>query len=178
MVVFTMTLKVSKLDKKTHDRKGFDCGSDELNKFLQSQASQASNRELSRTQVLTDSENPSKVIGYHTLVYSEASHIPSESKLYSPSNRNLPALTIARIAVDNQYKGKRLGEQLLLDCISKAAIAYDVAAPVIGLFVDAKNEEVKAFYLKYGFVVVNGEADPLYLWLPIGTCLKVAEAMT
>ncbi len=177
MVVFIMTLAVTKLDKKIHNRAGFDCGNDELNEFLQAQASQASKRELSRTQVLTDSEAPSQILGYHTLVYSEASQIPLRSKLYSFSNRKLPALTIARIAVANQYKGRRLGEQLLLDCIAKAAIAYEAAAPVIGLFADAKNEEVKAFYLKYGFEVVNGEADPLYLWLPIGTCLSVAASM-
>ena len=81
------------------------------------------------------------------------------------------------MAVDKRHQGKRLGEQLLLDSIRRTAIAYDVAAPVIGLFVDAKDDNVRDFYEKYGFEVVNESANGLYLWLPINSCLSVAEEL-
>ena len=172
-----MTMELVRLDKNIHDRKGFDCGQPELNQFLQTQAAQALRRELSRTMVLVDTENPSKIIGYHTLVYGETSHIPEKSKLYSSSQGRLPVLTLARMAVDKRHQGKRLGEQLLLDSIRRTAIAYDVAAPVIGLFVDAKDDNVRDFYEKYGFEVVNESANGLYLWLPINSCLSIAEEL-
>lgn len=172
-----MPMELVRLDKKAHDRKGFDCGQPELNQFLYTQAAQASLRELSRTMVLTDSASSSQIIGYHTLVYGETSAIPEKSKLYSLSQQRLPVLTLARMAVDLRHQGQGLGEQLLLDAIKRAAIAYEVAAPVIGLVVDAKDDGVKAFYQQYGFEVVNESVDGLYLWLPIGTCLAVAAEL-
>ena len=118
-----------------------------------------------------------KIIGYHTLVYGETLHIAEKSKLYPSFPERLPVLTLARMAVDKRHQGKRLGEQLLLDSIRRTAIAYDVAAPVIGLFVDAKDDNVRDFYEKYGFEVVNESANGLYLWLPINSCLSIEEEL-
>lgn len=172
-----MPIVLVRLDKNIHDRKGFDCGQSELNQFFQIQAAQSARRELSRTMVLVDTSIPSRILGYHTLVYGETSHIPEKSRLYSFSRRRLPVLTLVRMAVDKRHQGKRLGEQLLLDTIRRTAIAYDVAAPVIGLFVNAKNDAVRSFYEQYGFEVVNKSANGLYLWLPINSCLAVSEEL-
>src|SRR6187402_1979778 len=97
------------LNKNTHNRSRFDCGEEALNKFLREQASSGPKRYLSRTKVLVDSQNPSEIIGFHTLSYSEAS-APVESNLYKLYPHPLPILLLNRMAVDAKYQGKRIGE--------------------------------------------------------------------
>ncbi|MCG8463779.1 MAG: hypothetical protein MI750_02870, partial [Xanthomonadales bacterium] len=75
------------------------------------------------------------------------------------------------------FKNHRFGEQLLLECIRKTALAAqpDNPAAVIGLFVDAK-EGIAEFYKQYGFIEVNSEKRQS-LYLPIKACVEVALAM-
>jgi predicted GNAT family N-acyltransferase len=82
-----------------------------------------------------------------------------------PSNR-LPAIRLARLAVSVKERGKRYGEALLGEVIQRTATIADQVG-LIGLFVDAKDESAKRFYVKYGFVSVEG--NPLQLFLPLET---------
>lgn len=166
------------LDKNIHNRNGFDCGEKALNKFLREQASSGSKRYLSRTKVLIDSQNPSEIVGFHTLSYSESS-APVQSNLYKHYPHSLPILQLNRMAVDIKYQGQRIGEQLLLDVINQTArveLEGLAPAPVIGLLVDAK-EGKEGFYTKYGFTLVDAK-DPLRLWLPINTCIEIYKTIT
>lgn len=166
-------LEIQTLNKSIHNRNRFDCGEEALNKFLREQASSGSKRYLSRTKVLVDSQNPSDIIGFHTLSYSEAS-APVESNLYKHYPHPLPILLLNRMAVDVKHQGKRIGEQLLLDIINQTArveLEGLAQAPIIGLLVDAKEGKA-SFYIKYGFTLVNPK-NPLRLWLPIGTCIEI-----
>ena len=54
---------------RDHNRKSFDCGDEEVTRFLREKAMQDHERNLSRTMVLIDpEESPKRIIGYHTLV--------------------------------------------------------------------------------------------------------------
>jgi hypothetical protein len=53
----------------------------------------------------------------------------------------------------------------------RVAAAIRNAAAVVGLFVDAKNLNVAAFYKKFGFIPL--EENPLVLMLPHQTILAI-----
>ena len=59
------------LDTGLHDRRGFDCGVDALNDYLQRYADQHRRRGVSSVFVLTDSEDPARILGYYTLSAAE-----------------------------------------------------------------------------------------------------------
>lgn len=166
-------MKTVVLDKNTHNREAFDCGTQRLNLFLRDQACSAASRNLSRTRVLIDDQNPSEIIGFHTVTYNEVSP-PVDSKLYKKYPHKIPALLLSRLAVDVKHQGKGHGEHLLLEVIcmtARAEIEGLAPAPVIGLVVDAKNGK-NGFYEKYGFQIMDPDA-PDRLWLPIGTCIEI-----
>lgn len=63
-------LKIETLNKN-HDRTEFDCGNDELNRYLQRTARQHLDKGMSRTFVLIDVNSFSKILGYYTLAACE-----------------------------------------------------------------------------------------------------------
>ena len=52
---------------RLHNRKLFDCGDDEVNRFLREQALQDHEKDMSRTMVLIDEAEQTRIIGFHTL---------------------------------------------------------------------------------------------------------------
>ncbi len=66
------TLKIEALTK-AHDRNAFDCGDQTLNHFLHKMARQHIDKGLSKTFVLIDTANRTKIIAFSTLVVCEGS---------------------------------------------------------------------------------------------------------
>lgn len=159
---------VIKALNKTHDRNGFNCGNTDLNNFLRKTARQAADKNLSRTFVLTDGEDP-RVLGFFSITPCAVNILDvseKERKKYPPQH-GLPAVRLARLAVGLQCRGKGFGEALLAEAMSiTARVAESVGA--IGLFVDAKDDAAKSFYERYGFVVTNA-SKPLQLFLPLAS---------
>lgn len=154
------------LDRR-HDRSGFDCGVPELNSFLKVTARQHSQKGISRTFVLTD--GTPAILGFFTLtlceIHAELLPVPHARKYPLHS---LPATRLARLAVSRNVQGKGYGDLLLTEAIHRTALIADQAG-VIGLFVDAKNDSARKFYLRYGFIPIPGH--PMQLFLPIHTIL-------
>lgn len=137
------------LDKVKHNRKQFDCGIEALNNYLKVMASQQEKKDNSRTFVLEDDSDDSLIIGFYTLTMTPIDLKSLPDKLHKKHQSSTSGGLIARLAVDNRYKGKGLGEWLLIDALRKLLLASDsVAFPVI--IVDAKDDE-KHFYERYGF---------------------------
>ncbi len=68
---------------------------------------------------------------------------------------------IARLAVDQRYKGKGFGEWLLIDALRKLFAASDsVAFPIV--IVDAKDGAID-FYQKYGFTAFKDTKSKLFI---------------
>ena len=98
-----------------------------------------------------------KVLAYITLTCSEVDLkgcYALEDCAYANQYDSLPAVKIARLAVDSRYHGHGLGAVL----VSLAtAIAIDEIAPVIGcrfVVTDAKRGAV-GFYHKQGFTLLD-----------------------
>ncbi len=145
---------------KTHDRQSFDCGVPSLNQYLQRSARQNQDKDIGRTHVLVD-EGQNRIWGYYTLSsatidfdeYPESARLP----LYP-----IPAILLARLAVDQSRQGEGLGRDLLLHALSVARRHADIIAAA-AVVVDALDDAAQAFYEKYGFQTLNKPGRHLYL---------------
>lgn len=163
--------------QSSHDREVFDCGVEELNIFLKRQARQAAEKKrISTTYVACPSENPTQIIGYYTLVNYSIT-VPPSLRTYKNYPHPLPAIKLARLAVDQKWQKRRLGELLLVDAIKKTVEVSGMIAN-IGLFVDPSTPPIVEFYKGYGFATVEpNDREKLEMWLPIDACKKVVERM-
>ncbi|GHV04173.1 N-acetyltransferase [Campylobacterota bacterium] len=145
------------------NRTGFDCGEPELNIFLRERASQFVKRGFCRVYILTD-ENC--VIGYYSLSQFavKVQGLPPKIAKKFPSNMLVPCTLIGRLAVDRRFQDKQIGKLLLIDALKNVL----EASKKIGgycVVVDVKNEQVKGFYAKYGFIpFIDNE---LRMFLPL-----------
>lgn len=162
-----------KLSEKL-DRSQFDCGEPSLNDFLRKNARQNQDKNLSITTAILEGDKNNRIVGYHTLAIGtvERESLPPQTAKNLP-RYPVPVVRIGRLAVDNSVKGKHLGEELLMDALSRCVRVHE-NVPVFAVVVDALNEKAKAFYQRYGFIPFDDK--PLSLFLPIETVLQLFSA--
>lgn len=149
------------LDKAKHDRNRFNCGIEALNNYLKVMASQQAKKDNTRTFVLEDDSDNSHVIGFYTLTMTPIDLKALPDKLQKKHQSSTSGGLIARLAVDDRYKGKGFGEWLLIDALRKLLAASDsVAFPVV--IVDAKDG-AKHFYERYGFQAFQNAENKLFI---------------
>lgn len=149
------------LDKSKHDINRFNCGIEALNNYLKVMASQQAKNDNTRTFVLEDDHDNSHIIGFYTLTMIPIALKALPDKLQKKHQSSTSGGLIARLAVDEQYKGKGFGEWLLIDALRKLLAASDsVAFPVV--IVDAKDRE-KYFYERYGFQAFQNSEKKLFI---------------
>ncbi len=158
-------MKLERLSKK-HDRDNFDCGVQALNHFLKTSARQAQAKGTSSTFVLVDEADDHiiPILGFFTLALCEVHH----SDIPAAYRRRLPqrcgAVRLARLAVDKHHQKKGYAKFMIAAALEKFLVIHE-GAGAIGLFVDAKDQQVASFYEWFGFVRI--EEDALTLFLPL-----------
>lgn len=166
-----MALSIQPLSPE-HDRPGFDCGNEPLNRYLKETARQHSERGISRTFVLvdTDSPTPRPILGYYTLNLCQiaAEELPPETAKRLP--RKVGALKLGRLAIAREHQRKGFGKVLLADALMKC-VQVSGQAGGIGLFVDAKDEAARVYYERFGFVSLS--PDPLQMFLPMQSIVRL-----
>jgi GNAT superfamily N-acetyltransferase len=157
---------------EAHDRKSFCCGEEALDRYFQSQVTQDIRRHLANCFVIVECET-SRLAGFYTL--SAASiplvDVPSEETKRLPRYPTLPAVRIGRLAVDQRFRRRGLGELILVNAVHHT---MRDAAAAFALLVDAKNDDAVRFYEKYGFRAIVGR--PRTLFLPLATAQKTLVA--
>ena len=153
---------------KSHDRDGFDCGSELLNLFLKQTARQHSARGISRTFVLVDEEasEPKPILGFFSLNLCQLkaeSLSPDEARKLP---RDVSGIRLGRLAVAKEYQRQGLGKTLLIAAMEKVIGIFNTAGG-IGLFVDAKDQQAKRYYEQFGFASMP--SNELELFLPMKT---------
>ncbi|GGF63516.1 N-acetyltransferase [Alteromonas lipolytica] len=149
------------LDKAKHDRNRFNCGVTALNNYLKVMASQQVKKDNTRTFVLEDDTDTSYIIGFYTLTMTPIDLKALPEKLQKKHQSSTSGGLIARLAIDERYKGKGFGEWLLVDALRKLLAASDsVAFPVV--IVDAKDGAIQ-FYERYGFQVFKDAENKLFI---------------
>ena len=156
----------------SHDGLAFTSGSEVLDRYLQSQASQDVRRRISNCFVAVPPAS-TIIAGYYTLAASSIplTDLPEELANRLPRYPVIPAAIIGRLAVDRQYRRRGLGAALLFDAVQRTMRA-DPA--VFTLIVDAKDDDAVAFYRRFGFLPFASRAMSLYL--PIATAAKLFES--
>ena len=147
-----------------HNRQSFDCGRVELNNWLRQVARQHQDKGLSKTFVAVREEEPTGICGFYALTLAEIDRrfLPESYQKRLP--QRIPGVRLGRLAVDVHFQKKGLGELLLVDAISRAR-RINQDAGVVGLFVDALDEQASAFYRHYGFLAIPDQ--PRLLIYPI-----------
>lgn len=148
-----------------HDRNGFSCGVDSLDRYLRAQASQDVRRRANGVFILVEPERPETVLGYYTLCATGLSpgDVPAGARKHVPRYPLVSATLVGRLAISEARQGERLGAILLADAVRRAfASAATVGSSM--LVVDAMNERAAAFYEGNGFVRLP---DSMRLVLPM-----------
>ena len=135
----------------------FDCGKPALNEWVVRRALNNQANGTSRTWVVVESDSHNVVAFYASATASVLrSSTPKRMRRNQPEE--MPAILLARMAVDSRHKGQGLGAALLKHFMLKAlevAESVGVRVPLI----HAKDDEAKSFYSHYGFV--ESPIDPL-----------------
>lgn len=167
-----------------HESADFDCGVDELNRWLVQSAGQQQKRGTCRTFFLQPGGDmkewraagfhdvtPKTILGFYALASAQVPIEDLPPKTGLP--RSVPVLRLCRLAVDTRFKGMGLGDALLMEVITKAAEVSD-AIGMAGLFVDSKAD-ARTFYERYGFTAAQSSPDKL--WLPLKKVIEFKEAI-
>jgi predicted GNAT family N-acyltransferase len=145
-----------------HDRNGFTCGVDSLDRYLKTQAGQDVRRKANAVFVLSREAEPDRVLGYYTLCAMAVSQgeVPEAARKHIPRYPLVSCTLIGRLAV---AKDQRLGSILLADALQRAfESATTVGSSMV--IVDALDEAAAGFYAAHGFVRLP---DSLRLVMPM-----------
>lgn len=141
----------------------FQCGSAALDEYIRRYASQDVRRNVARVFVATPESDPQQLAGYFTLSAGSVNCANLPATLAKKLPRYpVPVALVGRLAVDTKFQGKGLGSILLADACQKVQQASAVLA-VAGIIVDAKDDNVAAFYKHFGFIPLQGQADRMLL---------------
>jgi len=151
--------------REEHDREGFTCGVESLDRYLKTQAGQDVRRKANAVFILGEVSGPASVLGFYTLCAMAISQgdVPAAARKNIPRYPLVSATLIGRLAVAKQWQGQCLGAVLLADALRRAfESAKTVGSSMV--IVDAWDEAAAGFYAAHGFVRLP---DSLRLVLPM-----------
>jgi len=132
----------------SHYLSEFDSGEATLDEWLKRRSMVNQLSGASRTFVVTNTDG--RVFGYYALAAGAVSHQLATSSVRRNMPDPVPVMVLARLAVDRQAQGLKLGGALLRDAVNRA-IAVSQNAGVRALLVHALHDRAKTFYEHYGF---------------------------
>ena len=161
-----VAFSVEELNPRRHDRAGFDCGVEPLNRYLRTLAAQHRTKGVATTFVLVDTDRPATILGYYSLSAAALAfeQLTDADRKGLPSYP-IPAVRIGRLAIARVHRGQRLGELLLANAVKRVLLTRTTLG-VFALLVEAKDAPAEAFYRKYGFRLCDPQTRQFYL--PLG----------
>jgi GNAT superfamily N-acetyltransferase len=161
-------LRIEKLGPE-HSLDGFDCGREELNRFLTRFALVNQQAGAAQTYVAVSGES---VVGYYSLAVGEVACGDAPDRLRKGLARHpVPIMLLARLAVTTAWQGHGLGAGLLKDAMRRTLQAADIAG-IRAFAVHAMDETARRFYEHFGFI--PSPTDPLHLFLLIKDIRRIA----
>ena len=142
---------------KGHDRAGFHCGSDTLDRWFHDHALAAQKQDTARTFVLIDDTD--RITGYYSLSMGSVMSAEAPRRLTTRGlpRYPIPIVLLARLAIDHTEQAKGLGLSLLFEALHRASLAAEHAAARL-IAVDPIDDNARTFYLRWGFQPL--EDDP------------------
>ena len=119
-----------------------------------------------------------RLAGFYTLTQDNiaSEDLPPEliKQLNLPRYERIGASLLGRLARDLSYKGKGVGELLLMDALKRALVmSRQIASAAV--VVDAKDEKAHKFYRDFGFIPFP--ESPKRLFLPMATIERLYPEM-
>jgi len=142
-----------------HEVSAFDCGNETLNRWLRERALDNERRGATRTFV---SARDRQVVGYYSLAVGALYRSDATGHIRRNMPDPIPAMLLARLAVDSGAQREGIGRHLLRDAMLRTLSAAEIAGIRI-LLVHAIDERAKAWYGQFGFE--ESPTDPLQLLL-------------
>jgi len=148
----------------------FDCGNKSLNDFLCSE--EVYEYERSRLGKTTLVFHDGALVAYYTLSNSSLrmeylKKVKSFSKASEWHLREIPSLTIGRLAVDKRWKNRGIGETIVQKIVAEALDHFCHAG--LRLVIVQAKKEAFGFYEKLGFQFVEETGNELKLLRMHGT---------
>lgn len=144
----TVPLSANSAGASAYDLGEFDSGQAELDVWLAEHALDAQRRRTARTFIQADES------GVALAYYSLAAHVLQQAelphRLARGEPRQIPAVLLARLALDRSLQGRGLGGILLADALLRVVVASDTVAARY-VVVDAIDDRAAAFYEHHGF---------------------------
>lgn len=156
---------------KQHRRAEFSSGNPALDLYLRNQARQDVEKKAAATFVLVERQTGA-IAGFYSLSSTAVrlDQLPSETAKRLPRYPLIPATLLGRLAVHAGYRGKGLGEFLLLDAL-KRSLDHSQEIGSAAVIVDAKDDLARNFYVKHNFIEFPDQ--PMRLFLPMKTIAKL-----
>jgi GNAT superfamily N-acetyltransferase len=155
-----------------HNRAAFACGEASLDSYLRERARQDDDRNVAKVFVLVD-EQEERIVGYYTLSASsvQLENVPLAAQRALPRYPHVPVVLLGRLAIDQDYQGRGLGEVLLFDALRRGFAVGTQQIAAVAVIVDALHERARAFYERYGFQRFSD--DEYRLFLPMWTIAQL-----
>ena len=151
--------RVEKL-RPDHPVEGFDCGHDQLNRYLLRYAWQNQQAGASQTYVGIVDDT---VVGFYTLAVGQVNREEAPSRLSKGLARHpVPIMLLARLGVDRGWQGQGIGKALLKDAMLRTLQAADIAG-IRAFAVHAKDEDARRFHEHFDFI--PSPTDPMHLFV-------------
>jgi GNAT superfamily N-acetyltransferase len=151
--------RVEKL-RPDHKIEGFDCGREELNRYLLRYA--WTNQQAGAAQTYLGVVGDA-VIGYHTLAVGQVAREEAPERLTKGLARQpVPIMLLARLAVDRRWQGQSVGKAFLRDAMLRTLQAADIAG-IRAFAAHAKDEAARNFYQNFDFI--PSPTDPMHLFV-------------
>ena len=134
---------------RQHNVDEFDCGKPSLNDWLQRYAMQNQRGDATRTYVV---HRDQRVIGYYSLCPTSIARTTALPRILKGLGRHdqVPAILLARLAIDVGEQGKQLGASLLKEAILQAISGADSIGGR-AILVHAIDDDAELFYAHFGF---------------------------
>lgn len=136
-----------------HDPSAFCSGQPSLDSWLAQHARGAEARRVARTFVWHDGDGV--VVAYYSL----AAHVLMKEQLPRALGRGsperIPAVLVARLALDSRLQGNGLGSVVLAEALGRVVEATTAVAARF-VVVDAIDAEAARFYEHHGFTPIPG----------------------
>lgn len=152
--------------KPGHLVSAFDCGRPELTHWLKAWGQRANEADTARTFVVCRGSRA--VVGYFSLAAGAVDHADRETGVRAPRDLRqnspdpIPAIVLARLAVDLSEQSKGLGSALVSEAMRRTAQASRVVG-ARALLVHALDDELVVYYESIGFKRFNPTSRTLYL---------------
>ncbi len=148
--------------RRDHAVEDFDCGREELNKYLRRYAWQNQQAGASQTYVgLLDGA----IVGYHALAAGQVLYDDAPQRLTKGLARHpIPIMLLARLAVDRRWQNQGVAKALLKDAMLRTLQAAEIAG-IRAVAVHAKDDAARRFYERFDFVPSPSDAMHLFVLL-------------